>query len=326
MAENWYSGNRQTGSYQSDDELDPFTYDGQMGEESGQSSTNWMNQLPGAGRSWPVANNTLSGQSINQQVTGSFVDNGSSTNIQGHYDQGIASHQVYGDSGRGTHMGIGYDPLRPALASQVMPGSSTMPGPSMMSGPSRNSSAPAIFEAQNIPFGQDDEGDDENEDGEASLLPRPFLPHEKTLLRHFCSVKKPSATFPTEQEAEAWFLTLISPIQLEEFNQFVFANQTDEQAEERKQAIKEYQAKDREIRAEITARIGSAKRGSEYGVLGRKKGTKNRPKPEYSTPMKAASASKRAGPKKGSAKKGKLSEKRQDSGKRIFSTNLLFRN
>ena len=57
-------------------------------------------------------------------------------------------------------------------------------------------------------------------------------------------------------------------------------NQTAEQAQEREEAIENYNAKDRAIRAEITARLGSAERGSVYGVLGGKNGTRNRLKLE----------------------------------------------
>jgi cobalamin biosynthesis Mg chelatase CobN len=118
------------------------------------------------------------------------------------------------------------------------------------------------------------------------------------------------------QEVEELYES-ISLSLVQEWDRFVVANQTIAQAQERQEAIREWQAELKRIRAEETDRLRSAARGTEYGVLGRKKGSKNKPKgaSESPSPTKGSGVKKRPAPKKGNTRKEKLAAKEENSGK-----------
>ncbi|PMD56626.1 uncharacterized protein K444DRAFT_633016 [Hyaloscypha bicolor E] len=129
---------------------------------------------------------------------------------------------------------------------------------------------------------------------------RDFLPHERVLLQTFYLIRNPTAPTPTFHQAMLWWLDL--PTRgYDEWNRFVLSRQSRLEAKDRAEAVKKHVNQLWAIKQKAVAMARSLHRGSEHGKVGRKVGSKNKPKTD--APVKGSRVSKSTNPKKTTAKK-----------------------
>jgi hypothetical protein len=141
---------------------------------------------------------------------------------------------------------------------------------------------------------------------------RALLPHEKALLRQYYRLKHQLAPNATDRQIQMWHISLRST-ELTEWDKFVADNESKSQAAERAEAITDYLEWVKDIKQSTRDEIRSDARGNQYGRLGRRPGSKNKPK--TSAPVKGARLMKGNSRKGGSVLKEDKSTKQLDSGK-----------
>jgi hypothetical protein len=129
---------------------------------------------------------------------------------------------------------------------------------------------------------------------------RDFLPHERVLLQTFYLMRNPTAPTPTFHQAMLWWLDLPTRV-YDEWNKFVLSRQSRLEAKDRAEAVKKHVNWLWAIKQKGVAMARSLHRGSEHGKLGRKVGSKNKPK--IDAPVKGSHVSKSTIPKKATIKK-----------------------
>jgi hypothetical protein len=129
---------------------------------------------------------------------------------------------------------------------------------------------------------------------------RHFLPHERVLLQTFYLMRNPTAPTPTFHQAMLWWLDLPTRV-YDEWNRFVLSRQSRLEAKDRAEAVGKHVNQLWGFKQKAVAMARSLHRGSEHGKVGRKVGSKNKPK--TNAPVKGSHVSKSTNPKKTTAKK-----------------------